>query len=462
MENKPILWQEATLFILTAAGCFHIAYTPVNSGLAGLFIIGYLVFVVQLARMQTARRAFYAGIAAGLLCFSPQLGFFWGIFGISAIPLWVVLAFWVGLFSALSQVALARFGSKYATLLIPFLWTGCEYFRSELYYLKFSWLNVGYALANSPFTPFHLLGVYGIAFVIAAIAALSLKTGILRIIPLYVCAVLICVFSIKPPAVTGAGDAGIHITGIQLEFPSEDEIIKALDGVVTRHSPVDLCVLSEYTLLNGPPSRQLKDWCRNHDQYLIIGGKDPTTGGAYFNTAFVIDPKGEIVFKQAKSVPIQLFKDGLPAFGQELWNSPWGKIGICICYDLSYTRVTDQLAKKGAQMLIVPTMDVAEWGRHEHELHARIAPVRAAEYGIPVFRVASSGISQGINGLEKVQTSFPGQGEVLDFQAVLSRPATVPLDRRFLVQISLGITTGWGLWIILELMQTAVLRSRKG
>ena len=42
-------------------------------------------------------------------------------------------------------------------------------------------------------------------------------------------------------------------------------------------------------------------------------------------------------------------------------------------------------------------MDVADWGRHQHELHARVAPVRAAEYGIPIFRLASSGISQGVN-----------------------------------------------------------------
>ena len=96
---------------------------------------------------------------------------------------------------------------------------------------------------------------------------------------------------------------------------------------------------------------------------------------------------------QERAHPV--FKDGLPAPEQKVWDSPWGKIGICICYDLSYTRVTDALVRQGAQMLIVPTMDVETWGQHQHELHARIAPVRAAEYGILIFRVASSGISQG-------------------------------------------------------------------
>ena len=67
-------------------------------------------------------------------------------------------------------------------------------------------------------------------------------------------------------------------------------------------------------------------------------------------------------------MPIQFFKDGFPAREQKLWDSPWGKIGICICYDLSYTRVTDELVRLGANALIVPTMDIIDWGRNQHEV----------------------------------------------------------------------------------------------
>ena len=63
-----------------------------------------------------------------------------------------------------------------------------------------------------------------------------------------------------------------------------------------------------------------------------------------------------------------------------------------------HTRDRPSWWEQGAQLLIVPTMDVEEWGRHQHELHARVAPVRAAEYGIPIFRLASSGISQAVTG----------------------------------------------------------------
>ena len=140
-------------------------------------------------------------------------------------------------------------------------------------------------------------------------------------------------------------------------------------------------------------------------------------------------------------MPIQFFKDGLPAPKQEVWNSPWGKIGFCICYDLSYTRVTDRFVEQGAQLLIVPTMDVSDWGRHQHELHSRVAPVRASEYGIPIFRLASSGISQAVFGGGNViaQTSLGAQGEILSAQLRLPSRGLLPLDR-FLTPLCTGLT----------------------
>ncbi len=161
---------------------------------------------------------------------------------------------------------------------------------------------------------------------------------------------------------------------------------------------------------------RIKAWCRKSSSATwSISAKDPAPNSDYYDTAFVVGPTGEIIFKQGKKVPIQFFKDGLPAPSQQLWDSPWGRIGICICYDLSYTRVTDELVRLGAQAIIVPTMDVETWGRHQHELHTRVALVRAAEYGIPIFRVASSGISQLVDasGQTVASAPMPGDGAML-------------------------------------------------
>jgi apolipoprotein N-acyltransferase len=67
--------------------------------------------------------------------------------------------------------------------------------------------------------------------------------------------------------------------------------------------------------------------------------------------------------------------------------------------------------------------------------------VRAAEYGIPIFRLVSSGISQAVSGYGNVtaQTSFPGSVEILSAQLRLPMRGTLPLDR-WLAPAGTGIT----------------------
>jgi len=206
-------------------------------------------------------------------------------------------------------------------------------------------------------------------------------------------------------------------------------------------------VLSEYTF-DGPIPERVKAWCREHKRHLIAGGKDFVSATEYDNTTYVVGPEGSVVFSQVKSVPIQFFKDGRPAREQKLWESPWGKLGICICYDLSYRRVTDELIRQGAQAIIVPTMDVADWGGYQHRLHARIAPVRAVELGVPIFRVCSSGISQLVNrgGGVTAEATFPGQKETIYGWLQLRDAGRLPLDH-WLAPFSVFITAAMIPWL---------------
>ena len=242
---------------------------------------------------------------------------------------------------------------------------------------------------------------------------------------------LVCSTKDSPTSISD-GASLLKIVGIQLEFPPEKIIPEVLDQALRKNPDAPLFVLSEYTL-DGPVPDSLKNWCREHSRFLVVGGKDVVTNQVYYDTAFVVGTNGQIIFKQAKCVPIQLFKDGLPATNQAVWNSPWGKIGFCICYDLGYTRVTDELVRQGAQLLIVPSMDVEEWGKHEHILHSRVASVRASEYRIPIFRVASSGISQAVlsDGKVVASTGIPARGEIFSARLHLPAQGALPFDRYF-------------------------------
>jgi apolipoprotein N-acyltransferase len=67
--------------------------------------------------------------------------------------------------------------------------------------------------------------------------------------------------------------------------------------------------------------------------------------------------------------------------------------------------------------------------------------VRAAEYGIPIFRLASSGISQVVswNGNVVAKTSFPGSLDILSATLRLPSKGSIPLDR-LLAPLCVGIT----------------------
>ncbi len=161
----------------------------------------------------------------------------------------------------------------------------------------------------------------------------------------------------------------------------------------------------------------------------------------FYNTIFVIAPTGEIAFRQAKAQPIPFFNDGLPAEKQQVWKSPWGRLGIGICYDLSYSRLMDPLIRQDANALIVPAVDVITWGEWEHQLHAKLVPVRAREYGVPVFRLASSGISTFADRSGRIlaEGSYPGHDEILAARLPMNNTGRLPPDRYVALPIVAGV-----------------------
>lgn len=442
-------WWETVLWVIAAVGAFHLAYwTPALAPMA----VVYVYALLRLADHPNGRLAFYPGMAVGFLTAMPHLFFFTVIFKTAAVTLWLIPGLWIGLFVLLVRQMKQVWGARAGLLLAPVLWTGLEYFRSELYPLRFSWVNIGYAFAEGPWPAEWLrLGMYGIGFA-AALLAVALAFPVSRqkrffgIVAMAALAML-ATWLEQGPEATGRS---LKVVGLQLEAPAEFELLEKLEKLAAAHPDADLVVLSEYTFF-GPIPESVRDWCRKHRRHLVVGGEEPVDEKRYYNTAFVIGPDGRTVFQQAKSVPIQFFKDGLPATEQKLWDSPWGRIGFCICYDLSYTRVTDELVRQGAQLLVVPTLDATEWGGYEHRLHGRVAPVRAAEYGIPIVRIASSGISQLVDadGRVAAAASFPGQGELLVGQVTLAEHRPLPIDR-ILAPLSVLVT-------VLALAATAML-----
>src|ERR1043166_2284810 len=178
--GKPLTWRQLSFWALIAILAFHGAYALPQTG---FLILAYLIALLQLSRASTSRQAFYSGLAVGFGIAAIQMYCFVQIFSVGAVALWYVLGFWIGLFVVLARQCFRHFHCWRAWAIVPFLWLGLEYFRSELYYLRFSWLNAGYAFAGAVSSmPLKLIGMYGTGFLLMSIAAgaswLALKSKI--------------------------------------------------------------------------------------------------------------------------------------------------------------------------------------------------------------------------------------------------------------------------------------------
>ena len=472
-EDTPLTRFASLGLVGLAALGFHGAFLYSDSfPPAGLLVFAYLGGLWTLRRQSTPRAVFWWGTAVGLACFGPQTAFLWTVFGVPlagvrvaplAPVLWLLVALWHGVFLLLARVAEQRFGTPLGWLAAPVLWLGLEYFRAEIWWLRFTWLAVGDCFAG-PAGWWRSFGVYGLG----AVAWTLVICGRLTRHPerrwrraggagLATVLAALGLTGLTPRNPTANPGRSVAVAGVQWEFPGEPELVRALDRLVAKYPETQLIVLSEYTF-DGPPPAGIRRWCRDHARWLVAGGKEPIPTATptpsdppapFRNTAFVIDPAGEIVFTQAKVQPIQFFSDGLPAASQRVWPSPWGPLGIAICYDASYRRVMDRLIRQGARGLLLPTMDVWEWGAHEHTLNSRQAWLRAREYGVPVLRLASSGESLLLDRHGRVTASAPfeepGTGNFLAGRMELaSDSARPPLDH-WLAPTALGLIAAWGL-----------------
>ena len=134
--------------------------------------------------------------------------------------------------------------------------------------------------------------------------------------------------------------------------------------------------------LNGPTTTV---WCTLAKSFggYIAGGFSETSGSGLYNTAVLIGPQGVLVhyrklhlFAQEK----EIFTPG--DMGMPIAKTPFGTVGLCICYDLRFVEVARSLALRGAQLLVVPAawvpgFDQQRWDAEGYCPQARTAAVQA-------------------------------------------------------------------------------------
>jgi predicted amidohydrolase len=134
---------------------------------------------------------------------------------------------------------------------------------------------------------------------------------------------------------------------------------------------------------SGPILRAMVELARATGVWLLLGGfPERAAGRRIRNSALLLDPDGTLVAVYRK---IHLFDVDLSgvAGGKQFRESesiepgadvvvaetPFGKLGLSICYDLRFPELYRQLAARGARLIAVPSAFTLETGKdHWHVL----------------------------------------------------------------------------------------------
>jgi len=198
------------------------------------------------------------------------------------------------------------------------------------------------------------------------------------------------------------------IAGVQMKVSavrSNVEMMKLkLDITMNLYPWVDMVVFSELCAF-GPlthtaqefPSefeREMQVMAKTYGIWLLPGSIFEKSGGKLYNTASVINPKGEVVTRYRKMFPFFPYEVGVtPGDSYCLFDVPnVGKFGVSICYDMWFPETIRTLAVKGAEVILHPTMT----GTIDRDIELSIARAMAAVNQCYLFDV--NGLDTGGSG----------------------------------------------------------------
>ncbi len=161
----------------------------------------------------------------------------------------------------------------------------------------------------------------------------------------------------------------------------------------------------------GPLSNTLCKAALDHKIVLVVSLFEKE-GKNFYNTALVINPDGTIAGKYRKiHIPDDLpnhyselyyFKPG--DLGIKPFETPFGKIGVLVCWDQWYPEAARSLALQGAQIIFYPTaigwqvsQKQDEIGKKEFEAWTTIQRSHAIANGVFIASVNRIGTEQNID-----------------------------------------------------------------
>lgn len=164
-------------------------------------------------------------------------------------------------------------------------------------------------------------------------------------------------------------------------------------------------VFKDYGEREGELTWQTLSRLAKEYQVYLSGGSIPEFGddGKVYNTAYVFDPLGHQIAKHRKAHLFDIDVKGGQSFkesdilsaGNEIvtFDTSFGKMGLCICYDFRFPEMARLMALEGAKIILVPAAFNMTTGPAHWEILFRCRALDNQVYtvGTAPARDASSG-----------------------------------------------------------------------
>jgi len=155
--------------------------------------------------------------------------------------------------------------------------------------------------------------------------------------------------------------------------------------------------------VNGPSSNAIAEACRETNAYAIVGFLE-ADGNNYHNAALLVGPEGVVGNYRKTHLPFigidRFLTPGDRAY--QVFDLPFGKVGMNICYDISFPEPARALKLMGAELIaLITNWPTAAWRSPEF-----VANTRALENHLFYAATDRIGVERGWD--------FIGRSKVVD------------------------------------------------
>ncbi|WP_251859537.1 carbon-nitrogen hydrolase family protein [Clostridium sp. Marseille-Q2269] len=147
------------------------------------------------------------------------------------------------------------------------------------------------------------------------------------------------------------GNCNVAVLPEMFNCPYENKYFRPYSETINEENP-------------GETVKAIKKTAKDLNIYIVAGSIPEIEKNHIFNTSIVVDNKGSLIATHRK---VHLFdidvKGGVrfkesdtltPGNKVTLFNTPWGKLGLMICYDIRFPELSRIMALNGAKAIFAP------------------------------------------------------------------------------------------------------------